>query len=95
MSTITKLDPLVRQQRTERATSRKFFRSQSRYNTDLGAMCITIAGALDRLIKNPSHSGAVKHAVAQRIERQFEAIMAALEAKREEFTQASTPVTGI
>jgi hypothetical protein len=81
MSTICKLDPLVRQQRTERANSRRFFRTQSNYNTDTGEMCITITEALDKLIKDPKHSGAVKHAIAQRIEREFEAIMAALEAK--------------
>lgn len=101
MSTICKLDPEVRRQRRERANSYRFFRAQSDYRTDTGKMCITITEALDKLIKDPAPSGAVKQAVARRIEREFEAIMAAIQAAEDvkaaegKFVQASTPVEGI
>jgi hypothetical protein len=101
VSTICKLDPEVRQQRRERSNSRRFFRAQSGYRTDTDKMCVTIAEAIDKLIKDPARSGAVKHAIAQRIERDFEAIMAAIQAAEDaktaegKFVQASTPVEGI
>lgn len=101
MSTICKLDPKVRQQRRDRANSRRFFRAQSGYRTDTGKMCVTIAEALDKLIKASNVSGVRKHMIAQRIERDFEAIMAAIQAAEDakvtegKFVQASTPVEGI
>lgn len=82
MSTIAKLDPEVRIQRTERATARRFFASQAHLSSDTGRMCITIADILNKLKRDPRKTGAQKQRIAERVEREFEAVMKAIEEKR-------------
>lgn len=81
MSTICKLYPSVRAERTSRKSARRFFGAHGNLNTDIGVMCIAIHDVLAKLAKDSSRSGAFKQRIAVRLESEFEANMKAAQKK--------------
>lgn len=82
MSTVAKLNPEIRIARSQRKGARRFFTSQAHLSSDTGRMCITIADVLNKLKRDPRKTGAQKQRIAERVEREFEAVMKAIEEKR-------------
>jgi len=60
MSTITLLDPMIRQHRSERLNVRRNFEDRGRMDTPHGRLVLFVLGQLERLRKNPRIDGRQK-----------------------------------
>lgn len=74
MSTITKLDPTVRQRRAERRNALQFFERNRSIATEVGKFCISAWAHMVALRNDPGSTGARKHLIASRVIAQFEAL---------------------
>jgi hypothetical protein len=77
MSTIQKLDPMVRERRTQRKNLLAFFEKQRRTDTEVGKFCITSWAHMVAIRDDPGSDGFRKHALAMRLHERFSKIIEA------------------
>jgi hypothetical protein len=77
MSTIQKLDPIVRRNRTARQSLLRFFERNRNVSTEIGKFCISGWAHMVALKRDSGSTGARKHKIAMRVHAQFDALQAA------------------